>query len=65
MKVVVRREACVGAGQCVIAADEVFDQDDEGLVIVLDANPEDGRLEKAKQAASLCPARAISIVEND
>ena len=35
MKVRVDREVCIGAGQCALVADSVFDQDDEGLVILL------------------------------
>jgi ferredoxin len=33
--VVVDRAVCVGAAQCVLAAPELFEQDDEGLVVLL------------------------------
>ena len=29
------RELCIQAGNCVMVAGEVFDQDDEGIVVVL------------------------------
>ena len=62
MKVVVDQEKCVGAGQCVLAADDVFDQrDDDGLVDLLDASPPDERLAAVRHAAAVCPAAAIVV----
>lgn len=61
MSVVVQTSACVGAGQCVLVAPDVFDQDDDGIVVLLQSNPQDGDLEAAKRAARLCPARAINL----
>jgi ferredoxin len=59
VELAVDRTACVGAGQCVLVAPDVFDQDDDGLVIVLDDSPDDELAAQARRAASLCPARAI------
>lgn len=59
----VNTDACVGAGQCVLAAESLFDQDDDGIVILLDAQPDAGHAVAARRAAALCPARAISIVD--
>jgi len=61
MAVVVRRSACVGAGQCALVAPDVFDQDDEGIVELLEPEPEGRALEAAVRAAQLCPARAITL----
>jgi ferredoxin len=46
-------------------APEVFDQDeDDGLVIVVDAEPvEPARQAKAREAAAVCPAAAILVQE--
>jgi ferredoxin len=55
--------ACVGAGQCVMTAADLFDQDDDGIVVVLSSTPPPGREAAARRAASLCPARAIRVVE--
>ncbi|MFD9670143.1 ferredoxin [Rhodococcus sp. NPDC059968] len=64
MRVRVDFEACIGAGQCVLAAESVFDQrDDDGIVVVLQGEPPDEELDAARQAAALCPAQAISIDE--
>jgi ferredoxin len=55
-------DACVGGGQCVLAAGGVFDQrDDDGTVILLDANPSPDEHDRVRRAAMLCPASAISI----
>ena len=35
-KVHVDHDLCIGAGQCVLVAPQIFDQDDKGLVILLD-----------------------------
>ncbi|MET9555296.1 ferredoxin [Streptomyces sp. NPDC006645] len=64
MRVVVDADMCVGAGQCVLAAPEVFDQrDEDGMVVLLLENPP-GHLEEAvDQASLLCPALAIRTVD--
>ena len=62
-KVRVDEDLCIGAGQCVLAAPQIFDQDDRGLVILLDATPPPALHEAARKAAKLCPARAITIEE--
>jgi ferredoxin len=55
---------CVGAGQCAVNAPAVFDQDDdEGLVRVLDASPPAHEREAVREAAHVCPTGAISVVE--
>ena len=62
MGIDVSRDACVGAGQCALVAPDVFDQDDDGMVMVLQINPEGADLIAATKAERLCPARAIAVV---
>jgi ferredoxin len=59
MRIEVDVPACVGAGQCALVAGELFDQDDDGIVVVLDDAPAPAQEESARRAAALCPARAI------
>lgn len=61
MNVVVQTSACVGAGQCALVAPDVFDQDDDGIVLLLEAAPQGADADAATRAARLCPARAISL----
>jgi ferredoxin len=38
-KVRIVERKCIGAGQCVLSAPAVFDQDDDGIVVLRDATP--------------------------
>ncbi|MFJ9034172.1 ferredoxin [Streptomyces sp. NPDC102274] len=57
-------ERCVGAGQCVLSAPDVFDQDDSGIVMVLAEPEDDPGQEAARQAGLICPSQAITVKEN-
>jgi ferredoxin len=46
-----------------MAAEELFDQDDDGIVSLLEGSPDASQEAGARRAASLCPARAIKITE--
>ncbi|MGN0120061.1 MAG: ferredoxin, partial [Streptomyces albidoflavus] len=50
MRVTVDSEQCVGAGQCVLNAPEVFDQDDDGVVVLLRAEPDERDHEAVRTA---------------
>ena len=62
-KVRVDEDKCIGAGQCVRTAPEIFDQRDDGIVILLDATPAPALHASARKAANLCPSLAIAIEE--
>ncbi|MFG2494541.1 ferredoxin [Streptomyces caniferus] len=64
MKIIIDENKCVGAGQCVLAADEVFDQrDEDGIVILLAPSPPDDLSDRVEDAALRCPALAIEVVK--
>ncbi|MET7401032.1 ferredoxin [Dactylosporangium sp. NPDC005572] len=64
MKVRVELDRCVGGGQCVLAAPDVFDQrDEDGLVILLQASPPTELHDAVREAAHACPALAIELLE--
>lgn len=63
MRVTADRDVCVGAGLCAMTAPEVFDQDDDGIVTVLDARPGGEAGAAAREAGSLCPSGAVRVVE--
>jgi ferredoxin len=65
MKIEIDQDKCVAAGQCVLAAFDVFDQrDDDGIVVLLDAAPPEAQYEAVREAAQLCPALAITLRED-
>ncbi|WP_375504142.1 ferredoxin [uncultured Jatrophihabitans sp.] len=62
MRLRVDQELCLGTGQCVLTAPEVFDQDeDDGIVVLLTDEVEPAQEDAVDRAAMLCPARAIVI----
>lgn len=65
MKVSIDPGKCIAAGQCVMKAPMVFDQQEEdGIVILLDATPEGAAADGARLAARVCPAEVITISED-
>ncbi|MGW7576704.1 ferredoxin [Streptomyces sp. NPDC054765] len=64
MKVIIDEDKCVGAGQCVLAAAEVFDQrEDDGIVVLLDPLPPKALHPSVEDAAARCPALAIEVLK--
>ena len=58
MRVTADRELCVGSGACEMLAPDVFEVSDEGVVQVLQAEPDD--TDAVRQAAQQCPTRALA-----
>lgn len=63
-QIVVDTTKCVGAAQCVLSAPDLFDQDDDGFVMLLDDKPEGEMVQTATVAATLCPSQAITVQES-
>ncbi|MFJ9615935.1 ferredoxin [Streptomyces noursei] len=61
MRITVDPGRCVGAGQCVLTAPDLFDQDDDGLVTVLAGAADTADPGDVRDAAALCPSGAISV----
>jgi ferredoxin len=57
------RDMCISAGNCVMAADAVFDQDDDGIVVVLVDEVPAAEEEHAREAVKLCPSQALRIAD--
>ncbi|MBC2865041.1 ferredoxin [Streptomyces mexicanus] len=65
MKIEIDQDKCVGAGQCVFAAMDVFDQrDSDGIAVLLTDEPTEEHWEGVREAAAVCPAAAITLHEN-
>ncbi|MFB7085155.1 ferredoxin [Streptomyces sp. NPDC056296] len=63
MRVNAVNDRCVGSGQCAMLSPDVFDQDDDGLVIVLQDEPPAELREEVHRAADLCPSRSIEVLD--
>jgi len=62
MKITIDRQRCIGAGQCVLASDTVFDQDQEdGLVRLLIADVPAQLESEVREAELICPSGAIEL----
>ena len=58
------RDVCIGAGLCVLAAESVFDQDDDGIVVLLQERLTDPEtIRAAREAVANCPSGALSLEE--
>ncbi|MFE9681780.1 ferredoxin [Streptomyces sp. NPDC002701] len=64
MRVTVDSERCVGAGQCVLNAPDVFDQDDDGVVVLLRKEPGEQDLDGVRAAGDLCPSGSVAVHED-
>lgn len=64
MRVNADRDSCCSSGMCALTAPDVFDQDDEdGRVRVLDAEPPQAQWAAVRDAVGLCPSQALSYDE--
>jgi ferredoxin len=63
VKVTADRDVCISAGNCVMAASAVFDQDDDGLVVVLVDEVPGGDEDNAREAVRLCPSQALRVAD--
>ncbi|MEK8141986.1 ferredoxin [Streptomyces sp. M10(2022)] len=62
MNVHLDQDKCVASGQCVLSAPTVFDQrDEDGIAVLLTAEPAAEDTGDVQQAAMVCPALAIRI----
>ncbi|MGW0583180.1 ferredoxin [Streptomyces sp. NPDC002920] len=60
MKVVVDMNQCQDHGQCVFAAPDVFQLDENGRLAYV-SDPDDALRDEVEEAADVCPLQAIRI----
>lgn len=54
---------CQGYANCVVAADDYFDIDDDGLVVLLQTEVPDGERARVDAAARSCPVSALKVAD--
>jgi ferredoxin len=65
VRITVHPEVCIGAGQCVVAADRVFDQGEEdGLVRLRTDRPGPADAAHVRNAVDRCPSGAIELTSD-
>lgn len=63
MRIIADTDRCVGAGQCVLTAPDIFDQDEDALVMLLDGSPGTGELDLVRAAVDRCPSGALTVAD--
>lgn len=63
MIVEIDRSKCIASGACVVTCPEVFAQDDDGFVVLLQAEPPEELRAKVDEAANDCPTLAIDFTD--
>ncbi|GAB3233321.1 ferredoxin [Mycolicibacterium hippocampi] len=63
MKVEVDLAKCTGHGICESIAEEVFEVQDDGTVMIHDAERPESDRERMQQAVTQCPAAALKITD--
>jgi ferredoxin len=63
VKIEADRDVCIGAGMCVVNAEEVFDQGDDGIVVILEVEVPPEHADAAARAVAACPSGALRRVD--
>jgi ferredoxin len=61
MRLEADRGACVASGNCVMISDALFDQDDEGTVVLLADEVPKAEEDHAREAVRICPASVLRL----
>jgi ferredoxin len=60
-KLISNRDACQGYGNCITAAPDAYDIDDDGKVVLLLDMIDEADRGRLEEAARSCPVNALSI----
>ena len=61
MRLEADRDACIASGNCVMISDALFDQDDDGIVVLLAEDVPEAEEDHAREAVSICPASVLRL----
>lgn len=59
LRIRVKRDTCRGYGNCVLAAPDVFELDEDGLVVLRSEDMDAGRRSELERAVYDCPTESI------
>lgn len=61
VKLIADRDACIGSGNCMMVSEELFDADDDGVVVLLAEDVPAAEEDHARDAVRFCPAAALRL----
>ena len=61
MKLSADRDACISSGNCMMVSEDLFDADDDGIVVLLAEDVPEAEEDHARDAVRLCPAAALRL----
>ena len=61
MRLEADRDACIASGNCVMISDALFDQDDDGIVVLLAEDVPEAEEDHAREAVNICPASVLRL----
>jgi ferredoxin len=61
MDILIDKGVCIGAGQCVLTAPDVFTQDDDGFSELVPGREDGAGSPLVREAARACPVSAIKV----
>jgi ferredoxin len=64
IKVEADRELCQGYANCIAASPDVFDIDDDGVVVVLRDEVEDSERVRVEESVRSCPVTALRLQQS-
>ena len=62
-RIEVDRERCVGSGSCEALAPDVFEVDDDGVLVLHRERPGEQELDDVRDAVQACPTRALALAD--
>jgi ferredoxin len=61
MKLIADRDACIASGNCMMVSEELFDADDDGVVVLRTDDVPEGEEDHAREAVKICPASVLRL----
>ncbi|MCB1689957.1 MAG: ferredoxin [Halioglobus sp.] len=65
MKIRIDKANCVGNARCWAVSESLFPLDDDGYILIEEADVPPGMEAQARRGARACPERVITIIEDD
>jgi ferredoxin len=61
VKLIADRDACISSGNCMMVSEQLFDADDDGVVVLLAEDVPESEEDHAREAVRFCPASVLRL----